>query len=241
MRRALRIAFVLALVSGEVAAVLLLRQLGRVEGFALPAHGIGRWLTHAPTEDVVAVAARLVGLALASWLLTATLLSLARRIVPGWRQLRALDLVTPSALRHALDRALVLGLGASLTVTGLRPTAAAAQASRSPVTAPAGSAAGADEPVPRTPVAKPRPDSSGPVVEAAPERSVVVRAGDNLWVIAQRALRSGDHGAQTDEIVPYWKRVIAANAATLRSHDPNLIFPGERVVLPPTNGDSGPG
>ena len=26
---------------------------------------------------------------------------------------------------------------------------------------------------------------------------------------------------------------VAANAATLRSHDPNLIFPGERIVLPP--------
>src|SRR4029079_12452095 len=76
----------------------------------------------------------------------------------------------------------------------------------------------------RTPV-----DPGEPIVAPAPPHLVVVRAGDNLWVIAQRELR---RGAPPAEIVPYWKRVIAANAATLRSHDPNLIFPGERIVLP---------
>ena len=35
------------------------------------------------------------------------------------------------------------------------------------------------------------------------------------------------------EITPYWRRVIVANAGGLRSHDPNLIYPGERIVLPP--------
>jgi hypothetical protein len=65
-----------------------------------------------------------------------------------------------------------------------------------------------------------------------------VRAGDNLWLIAARALRAaGRSGAPSDiapaDIVPYWHRVVAANVATLRSHDANLIFPGERVVLPP--------
>jgi nucleoid-associated protein YgaU len=247
MRRSLRIAFLVALLYGELAAVLLLRRLGTVDGFAVPAHDVGRWLTHAPTEDLVAVAARLVGLTLAYWLLTATVLSLARRVVPAWRRLRVLDVVTPAALRHALDRALVIGLGASLAATGLRPATAGARESRSPVTvsitptSPA-RAAGADEPVPRTPIAEPRADSPAPVNEPAGEHVVVVRAGDNLWVLAQRALEHGTDDAQPGEIAPYWKRVIAANAATLRSHDPDLIFPGERVVLPPpTNGDTAPG
>ena len=69
---------------------------------------------------------------------------------------------------------------------------------------------------------------------AARPRVVVVRAGDNLWVIAQprRNTATTDAARPRVEIAPYWRRVIAANAAALRSHDPNLIFPGERVVLP---------
>ena len=81
-----------------------------------------------------------------------------------------------------------------------------------------------------TPTPTKRPAVPGP---AAPhDTTVVVRPGDNLWVIARRALGNGTRAIAPAVIAPYWRRVIAANAATLRSHDPNLIFPGERVVLP---------
>jgi hypothetical protein len=36
------------------------------------------------------------------------------------------------------------------------------------------------------------------------------------------------------EITPVWVEVIAANRDRLRSGDPDLIFPGEIVVLPAT-------
>jgi nucleoid-associated protein YgaU len=61
----------------------------------------------------------------------------------------------------------------------------------------------------------------------------VVRAGDNLWVIARRALEGDGQAAGPLEVARYWRRVVAVNAAALRSHDPDLIFPGERILLPP--------
>ena len=92
-----RVVFVAGLLGAEVAAVIALHRLGRVGGFALPRRAVGHWLFHTPTEDLVAVTARLAGLALSWWLLVATVLSVARRVVPGWRRLRALDAMAPAA------------------------------------------------------------------------------------------------------------------------------------------------
>jgi hypothetical protein len=64
----------------------------------------------------------------------------------------------------------------------------------------------------------------------------VVR-GDNLWVIAREHLsqqRSDGAGAPTNrEVAEYWQKVIDANRGRLRSGDPDLIYPGEEIILPP--------
>ena len=232
MHRTRRVAFVTALLAAEIAGVAVLHRLGRVDGYALPRHAIGRWLVTADIEDLVAVVARLAGLALAWWLLIATVLSLARRVVPAWRRVHALDVVTPATLRRAFDRALVVGLGASIGLAGIRPVGAATRST--PATRPR-----VDVPVVRTAEQPPKrtnptraPAVVAPTVPLAPT-VVVVRPGDNLWLIARRAIQRGDHESRPAEITPYWRRVIATNTAGLRSHDPNLIYPGERIVLPP--------
>jgi nucleoid-associated protein YgaU len=74
-----------------------------------------------------------------------------------------------------------------------------------------------------------------PVARSSPvEASVVVEPGDHLWKISQAHL---DHvlgrAAGPDEVAPYWRGVIDANRDGLRSSDPDLIFPGEVIVLPP--------
>jgi nucleoid-associated protein YgaU len=47
-------------------------------------------------------------------------------------------------------------------------------------------------------------------------------------------LRSGGSGAPTNrEVAEYWRKVIDANRDRLRSGDPNLIYPGEEIILPP--------
>jgi hypothetical protein len=71
--------------------------------------------------------------------------------------------------------------------------------------------------------------------DAEPE--VVVAAGDNLWLLAARHLAAASGRSvgdvPDDEVAPYWVQVCDANRGRLASGDPNLIFPGERVVLPP--------
>jgi nucleoid-associated protein YgaU len=65
--------------------------------------------------------------------------------------------------------------------------------------------------------------------------SVVVEDGDHLWKISQAHLDQVlGKPATADEVDPYWRSLIEANRDRLVSGDPNLIYPGEVVVLPPT-------
>ena len=61
-----------------------------------------------------------------------------------------------------------------------------------------------------------------------------VAVGDNLWTISAAHLRLVYPSRELDaaEISPYWRRVIEVNTPTLRSGNPNLIYPGEGIVLP---------
>lgn len=60
--------------------------------------------------------------------------------------------------------------------------------------------------------------------------SVVVERGDHLWKISERHLERGL------PVAPYWRKVIETNTSRLRSGDPDLIFPGEVIELPPVSG-----
>jgi hypothetical protein len=76
---------------------------------------------------------------------------------------------------------------------------------------------------PRQPTAPPTR-----LVARAPTRSVEVRHGDSLWSIAERAL---DPGAPDAAVDAAWRAVAAANARVV--DDPDLIFPGTELALPP--------
>lgn len=59
-----------------------------------------------------------------------------------------------------------------------------------------------------------------------------VRPGDSLWAIACREL-SADGTKPTDrEIDAHWRAIYRDNRRIVGS-DPNLIFPGQNLVLPP--------
>ena len=65
---------------------------------------------------------------------------------------------------------------------------------------------------------------------------VEVRPGDHLWSISQTRLELVRRSrVSASEVSPYWRAVIAANRASLRSGDPDLIFPGEVITLPATD------
>jgi nucleoid-associated protein YgaU len=101
----------------------------------------------------------------------------------------------------------------------------------SPTPPPPAPATGAPAP-PRRATSTAQPRAGAP----APDRAMVhvVVAGDNLWRIATARLADALGRSPVDaEVLPYWRRVVDANRSTVRSGDPNLIFPGEIVALPP--------
>jgi hypothetical protein len=86
------------------------------------------------------------------------------------------------------------------------------------------------------------PTSPAPATPPGPHgvaatQEVVVVEGDNLWVLAARRVASSRGVAPADvpdgDVAPYWTRVCQANASRLASGDPDLVYPGERVLLPP--------
>ena len=62
--------------------------------------------------------------------------------------------------------------------------------------------------------------------------SHIVRPGDCIWDIAVGHLRSVDGSATAGELARYWAETVAANHDSIRSGDPDLIFPGETIRLP---------
>jgi hypothetical protein len=79
-------------------------------------------------------------------------------------------------------------------------------------------------------------DAVGKTAPQPTARTHVVQPGDNLWTIAHAAMVAARGDATTADVAPYWRAVIDANRSSLRSGDPNLIFPGELVALPPHAG-----
>jgi hypothetical protein len=182
-------------------------------------------------DDLALVVAWAVALAASAWLFVATgscavalragRPDVARRLAPA----------LPPALRRLVEVAIV---AACVALPALPANAATSSSTTFPVVA--------DQPVVRAPAA-PLPPAPAPVVAApAPRVStpasssarVVVRPGDNLWLIARTSLTRVSARRPTDsEVMRHWLVVIAANRSTLRSGDPSLIFPGEIVTVPP--------
>ena len=65
--------------------------------------------------------------------------------------------------------------------------------------------------------------------------SWTVETGDHLWHIAAESLEESWGRAVADhEVDPYWRQIIEANRATFVVADnPDLIYPGQVVRLPP--------
>jgi nucleoid-associated protein YgaU len=66
----------------------------------------------------------------------------------------------------------------------------------------------------------------------------LVARGDSLWTIARdhlAAVGKGSGGPTLREVAAYWLRVVEANRHRLVSGDPDLIYPGEQVLLPPVH------
>lgn len=241
-----RVAGLLLTLAAELATVWSLTTIGARPELALPRHHVGAWLQTRPPADVLIALLRGVALVGAWWLLAGTVLyvvAVASRI-PG--ALRAVRWATLPAVRRIVDAAFAASLA---TGAVLAPTVASAATSPGPPPTTlvrdgrggqlASLPATAPNPAPAPPpTPAPVAASSTPSVPSV-ATEVVVAPGDSLWELAaqQLARTTGrPRAAVVDvEIAPYWARVCDRNRDSLRSGDPNLVFPGERVTMPPLN------
>jgi len=122
--------------------------------------------------------------------------------------------------------------------------------------APVTTARGSGQAPPTTPLPAPKTPASGPhdrpmdpplmrrTVEAdqAEDPAWTVRPGDSFWRIAASHLAIAWQREPSDvEIDPYWRVLIAANRSRLaHPHDPDLLFPGQQLSLPPVPSAAAP-
>ena len=78
------------------------------------------------------------------------------------------------------------------------------------------------------------PEPAAPLTAVANQPTeVVVKSGDHLWSLAeQRLTQVRGQGVSDTEIALYWLKVIETNLSRIRSGDPDLIVPGEILLLP---------
>lgn len=192
---------------------------------------------------------RLLGLAIVAWLAVVTALD-AVGVVVRSRSIRTLaGGALPEPLRILLQRGSVATLALVPMVAPADPTPPSGHAVPADEAAPADDPLGGVDgaatmrPLDRTdhvvtpePAAAP-PRATAPTAAPTPDLAaghVVVSPGDSLWSLAEEALVDHLETPPSDaQVTRYWSRVVAANRAHLRSADPDVIYPGETVLLPP--------
>jgi nucleoid-associated protein YgaU len=183
-------------------------------------------------------------LATGYWLAGSTILYLIGRTarLPG--AIRTVGWATIGPVRRLIDGIVA---GALIATIGL-PANAGMMTGPGYVPVPAGDPAAGESAAPGsvqpgTPIlptqplpipAIDEPESVAPQVTVSNGPSeVVVRPGDHMWALAERKLTLvlGREVSDT-EIAPYWLKLVGTNLSRIRSGDPDLIFPGEILLLP---------
>jgi hypothetical protein len=236
-----RFASLLVVVAGEAVAVAAVHRLGTRAPFNLPLDDIDPWLRAAPADALVA-ALRVVALALAGWLLVATVAYACASATSIPAAVRACEWATPRAIRRTIDRALAVSIVAGAVTGPASAHHAGAVQDRPPpvsVDVRSGKSLGSlptdwspPVSVPNTPVVAVVDRPREPITA-----TVVVTPGDNLWELSAAALARATARERVtladDEIARYWRNVCDVNRDTLRARDVNVIYPGEIVSLPP--------
>ncbi len=204
-----------------------------------------------PLQAFFAVVGRMVVLG-AWYLLAATVVGTAARLLDAATLVRATDALTVPVLRRALRGALGVGLATAVVTTGAGArspiagpgpagTRVALVAASAPLPEADEPPAGAAEPpvmrrLPDGEAAPTPPESPGSALAAAPS-DWLVAPGDHLWSVAVRVLETAwGRAASDDDVTPYWQRLVEANRDRLADPaNPDLVYPGQRlaVVEPP--------
>lgn len=255
LRRVLALPAALAV---ELGAVILLHRLGAAPGLDA---GVMLQPGAAPADALMA-AARLAGLVAAWWLLAGTVLSAAAAVTRAPGAVRALARIAPVPIRLLAARAVAATLSVSIAAGGGVPAAADAVPAADlavpvvhdgVVIPPAATLRGEDAGAAAIGTAPPGGSTgvgaspgAGEVHVVAPGASTgagevhVVAPGEHLWAIASaRVAAARPRGAGPPPgaaVAVYWLRLVEANRDGLRSGDPDVVHPGERLALPPLRG-----
>lgn len=176
---------------------------------------------------------RVIALALGWYVLVATVVAAVIRLAPRWAPARLATRVIAPGLRGLVERMIGVSLCSVLSV----PVVASA-APMPPVPAVLSAAHEVVGP------AVPAPEH-GAVTTAVPEKLGlaaarpaadvhVVAPGDSFWRIAADVVAGPGRRAGDGEVAGYWRRLVAANRARLVDPgNPDLLFPGQQLHLPP--------
>ena len=204
------------------------------------ADAVGAWLDHRPPVAAAFAGARLVALALAWYLLAATVAGILARASGVATLVRAADAASLPLVRRlvhgaaglALVTATATGAGAGVAGAAAQPGPAAVEAMR---LLPGGEA----PPPPRMRLLPPPAgaaslDAGGTTAAPAGAPTWTVQPGDHLWAVAARVLGEAWGREPSDaEVDPYWRAVVDANRARLRDPgDPDRIFAGQVLEVP---------
>lgn len=218
--------------------------------------GWSRWLDDRTPVTAVIGLARMAVIG-AGWYLTvgssiAVLARSARRAGPARLQAGLVSRAAESAVRIVVGATIAGAIATSPAALALPPGPASPMLiSGDPATEPvAGVESATVEPATWHPVlgtpgaertASSALDEFGPTGSAQPtSRSEtdlaehVVRPGESFWSISADVVRARLAGPPTEaEIAAHWRRFVAMNTERLvRLGDPDLILPGQRLVLP---------
>ena len=240
--------------------LVLLDRLGRTTFPNPPAASIDdlvRWT--ATTSPLLAAGScvRLAAIALGWYLLATTMAGVLGRLLGLRRTVRALDRLSLPVVRRLVGRAVGAGLAAQLGLFSAAGAAAAPPPRPDVATAPAASQEVATMavleehsttmralPEPSEPAHELPPPATATLravpgeAEPAPSRRTLtwtVRPGDHLWRIAEVIVALDDGRTPTDaRVEAYLQRLVEANRGRLvQPDDPDLILPGQQLLLPP--------
>jgi len=188
-------------------------------------------------EEVLLTTGRWIGLALTVWLIITQLLyTVAVLTRTDWM----IDVLQPVTL--PIVRRIAAG-AATVTITMSSVTAVAQIAPEPTIIVDQVAEGDLRQEATPTPILQPLAghDVEEPRVAMEPEGSYSapltwqVRPGDHLWSIAGEHLAIIlDRPPTRDEHRNYWVEVVEAARPIIRSGDPNLIYPGEEIPMPPT-------
>lgn len=188
---------------------------------------VGAWLDATPPEDAILAIVRVVALAGTWYLVATTLLVMLASVTKIPALVRGVRIVALPGLRRAIEGVAAVSIATAPLVTATPAFASTPAPSEMPMELPAYSPTPAGD----TDAYEPTPASD---MAERSDRIHVVLNGESLWSIAEDAIpdETPDRATVVDA---YWRVLLELNAGTLRSGDPNLIYPGEVIRLPGTS------